>query len=93
MPKNPPAPLTTEQAIDRARHMIASAQKLTRAADAVSETRNGTANTAAEEIKEHTLLNYRVTTIPSALEPVLEALILAASTGAAAPKELQNAVS
>jgi hypothetical protein len=91
MPKNPPAPLTTEQAIERARRMLAAGQRLTRAADSVSETRNGPASAAAEAVKEHELLNYRVTTIPSALEPVLEALILAASAGADAPKELQHA--
>ena len=90
MPKNPPAPLTTEQAIDRARRMIASGQRLTRAADNVSATRNGD-SAAAEAVKEHELLNYRVTTIPSSLEPVLEALILAASAGATVPKELQHA--
>ncbi|MCB5280346.1 hypothetical protein [Arthrobacter sp. ES1] len=93
MPKNQPAPITTEQAIARARYMLAAGQRLTNAADKVSETRNAPAavNAAAEGVREHELLNYRVATIPGALEPVLEALILAVSTGAADPKELQHA--
>ena len=93
MPKTPPAPLTTEQAIARARYMLAAGRRLTSAADKVSETRNAPAavNAAAEGVREHELLNYRVATIPSALESVLEALILAATAGAAAPRELQRA--
>lgn len=91
MPKNPPAPLTTEQAIARARIVIGSGQKLTRAADALSEARVSSDHAAAEQVKDHQLLNYRVNTVPSVLEPILEALILAASSGAAAPKELQHA--
>jgi hypothetical protein len=91
MPRNPPAPLTTGQAIDRARRMIAPGEKLTRAADTVTEFRPGAARDGAEEIKEQRLLDYRVTTMPTDLAPVLEALIQAASAGAAASKELQHA--
>lgn len=91
MPKNPPAPLTTQQAIERARRILGSGQALARAADSVSETRNGPAQAAAEVVKEHELLKYRVNTIPSALAPVLEALILAASNGADVSRELQHA--
>jgi hypothetical protein len=92
MPKTPPAPLTTEQAIERARRMIESGQKLTRAADNVSVFRPGAARDGAEEIKEQRLLNYRVGTTPAELAPVLEALILAASNGTAVTREPQHAV-
>jgi hypothetical protein len=71
--------------------MIAAGEKLTRAADTVTEFPPGAARDGAEEIKESRLLNYRVNTVPSTLEPILEALILAASTGATAPRELQHA--
>jgi len=93
MPKNLPAPLTTEQAITRARHMLAAGRRLTSAAEKVSETRNAPAavSAAAENVREHELLNYRVATIPDSLEPVLEALILAAANGAISPRELQHA--
>jgi hypothetical protein len=92
MPANPPLPLTTDQAIERARRMIDAGQKLTRAAAAVSEARNSPVQAAAEALKEHALLGYRVSTVPDALGPVLEALILAAS-GAAATKELEHVAS
>ena len=93
MPKNQPAPLTVEQAITRARHMLAAGQRLTSAADKVSETRNAPAaiRAAAEDVREHELLNYRVATIPDTLQPVLEVLILAAANGAISPRELQHA--
>lgn len=81
MPKTLTAPLTTEQAIDRARRMIEQGQKLTRAADTVTEARGSEALRSAEGVKEYQLLNYRVSTIPAALEPVLEALIAAAAGG------------
>ena len=80
MPANQPTPLTTVQAIDRARWMISSGQKLSRAAEVVSEARSNAARSAAEELKETQLLNYRVSTVPESLEPVLEALIQAASS-------------
>lgn len=79
MPKNQSTPLTTIQAIDRARWMIDSGQKLAQAAEAVSDAQGHTARSAAEELKETQLLNYRVATVPDSLEPVLEALIKAAS--------------
>lgn len=91
MPKNQPAPLTTEQAIARARIILGSGQKLTRAADALSEARITSDQAAAEQLKEHQLLNYRVNTVPDTLAPILEALILAASNGAISPRELQGA--
>ena len=93
MPKNPPAPLTTEQAITRARIVIGSAQKLTHAADALSEASDSSVRNAAEQVKEHQVLIYRVNRVPGVLEPLLEALILAASNGAAVPGERQHAVS
>jgi UDP-N-acetylmuramyl pentapeptide synthase len=92
MPKNQPAPITTEQAIARARIILESGQKLTRAADAVSEARLSSDRAAAEQVKDGRLLNYRINTVPDALTPILEALMLAASNGAATPKELQHAV-
>jgi hypothetical protein len=72
--------------------MIDAGQKLTRTAAVVSEARNSPAQAAAEALKEHALLGYRVSTVPDALGPVLEALILAAS-GAATTKELEHVAS
>lgn len=91
MPKNQPTPLTTRQAIDRARIILSSGQNLTHAADAVSESRASSDRAAAEQIKETRLLNYRVNTVPDTLGPILEALILAAANGAISPRELQHA--
>lgn len=81
MTKFPSAPLTTAQAIDRARSMITSAQKLVGAAQELADAPNQHSATrdAAEARKDYHLLNYRVTTVPDALEPVLEALIKAAA--------------
>ncbi|MFJ2662622.1 hypothetical protein [Arthrobacter koreensis] len=73
------APMTTEQAIDRARRVIEQGKKLTEAADAVTEMRSTDAVRAAEAVKEVRLLDYRVMTIPSTLAPVLEVLIAAAA--------------
>lgn len=70
--------MTTEQAVARARRMIEQGQKLTDAANAVTELRSTDAAQGAEAMKEARLMNYRVTTIPDALTPVLEALIAAA---------------
>lgn len=81
MPKIPTTTLTTAQAIDRARLMINSAQKLVGAAEelAGSQRQHRAERDAAEARKDYHLLNYRVTTVPDALEPVLEALIKAAA--------------
>ena len=75
----PTAPLTTEQAVTRARQMIENGRKLSQAADAVTDARGGETVRAAEILKDERLLSYRVTTIPDTLTPVLEALIAAAS--------------
>lgn len=82
MSRTTTAPLTTEQAVTRARQMIEQANKLAEAVDTVKYSRRGNEQEAAETLKEARLLSYRVTTIPDALTPVLEALIAAASKGA-----------
>ncbi|MGY4541350.1 hypothetical protein ACVWY0_001259 [Arthrobacter sp. UYNi723] len=84
MPKIPATTLTTAQAVDRARSMITSAQKLVGAAEELADAQrqHSPARDAAEARKEYHLLNYRVTTVPDALEPVLEALIKAAAASA-----------
>lgn len=79
MPKTSTIPLTTEAAITRARRMIDSGLQLTRAADTVTASRGSDERNAAEQLKDARLLDYRVSTIPEALKPVLEALIRAAS--------------
>jgi hypothetical protein len=74
-------PFTTEQAITRARRIIAGGEKLTSAAEAVSTARRAgpAAYDAAHALKEAELLNYRYSTLPEGLGPLLEALIEAAS--------------
>lgn len=79
MSGTPASPLTTEAAVRRARLMIASGQKLREAAKTVSRSRASDERHAAEQLKEARLLGYRASTIPDALEPVLEALIRAAT--------------
>lgn len=71
--------LTTAQAVTRARWMIESATKLIRAAEAVTDARGTEVRDAAEVVKDAQLLDYRVSTIPDALVPVLEALVEAVS--------------
>ncbi|MET3172984.1 UNVERIFIED_ORG: hypothetical protein ABIB52_000812 [Arthrobacter sp. UYCu721] len=87
MTKIPTTPLTTAQAIARARSMITSAQKLAGAAEELANSQNqhSAARDAAEGRKDYHLLNYRVSTVPDALEPVLEALIKAAAGAGSDP--------
>jgi hypothetical protein len=90
MPKNPPAPLTTEQAIQRAQMLIDAAESITRPAEQ-SGASSRLARASAKSLRDHMRLAYRNFTTPSELAPILEALILAASSGAADPKGPQDA--
>ena len=79
MSKTATANLTTEAAIARARIMISRGEKLNLAADTLTTSRGTEQRRAAELMKDARLLDYRLVTMPDALEPVLEALIRAAS--------------
>ncbi|MCU6481310.1 hypothetical protein [Arthrobacter sp. A2-55] len=80
-------PITTEQAIARARLILQTGQQLREATRTVDDTHReygdrSSLTRAAEDLKENRLLGYRVTTVPDALGPILEALIQAASGSA-----------
>lgn len=85
MPKYPATTLTTDQALFRARRMLDSARKLEQAAEQLADARTPQLREAAEQIKDHRLLNHRVNTTPDVLIPVLEALMLAAAQTDAKP--------
>lgn len=79
MPETATTPLTTEVAIANARRIIDSGQRLTQAADTLASSRGAAERNAAEQLKDARLLEYRFSTIPEELKPILTALIRAAS--------------
>lgn len=90
MAASQPKTVSLNSALTRANLMIEAGKKLTRAADMVADpdTRHNTElKNAAETIKEHQLLNYRVTTNPDELIPVLNALLEALSSAGLHPKD------
>lgn len=75
------AALTLTQASNRAQMVIASANKLTRAAEALSDanqSRNPQRIDAAELLRDNALLNHRIGTTPEQLLPILQTLLAAA---------------
>lgn len=80
---SPARAMTTDQAINRARHILRSGEQLQQTAQTLAEAqrRHGATSEvarAAETLKEAQLVDYRVSTIPQSLSGVLEALIAAA---------------
>ncbi|MFC9755198.1 hypothetical protein [Streptomyces sp. NPDC056921] len=70
--------LHTDRAISGAQLIIAAGQRLDDAVDQVSRARaagDPAVLRAAEILKEQSLLDYRLTTLPERLAPVLESLI------------------
>lgn len=75
------AALTLTQASNRAQMVIASANKLTRAAETLSDanqSRNPQLIDAAELLRDNALLNHRIGTTPEQLLPILQTLLAAA---------------
>ncbi|MFD4949872.1 hypothetical protein ACFWNT_47250, partial [Streptomyces sp. NPDC058409] len=70
--------LHTDRAVSGAQLIIAAGQRLATAVDQVSRARaagDPTVLRAAEILKEQSLLDYRLATLPERLAPVLESLI------------------
>lgn len=78
------APLSTESAIRRAQTILASGTVLMNAAEnlarAQRENKPNHVVEAAEVMRDDALLDYRVSSAPDTLAPILAALILAAET-------------
>lgn len=74
-------PMRTAQAVSRARLILRSGVQLEEAAAQLSRTRRENKPRdivgAAESLKEDALLNYRLSSMPENLRPVLEALLTA----------------
>lgn len=75
---NPPAAITTDQAIIRARTIIEKAANFHHSVQGLVNAEDQTAHKAAENVNNYHLLKYQVATTPDVLWPVLAALLSAA---------------